>query len=398
VNRPATGSSPSFAPGTGSIPYARHSIDDADVSAVDEVLRSAWLTTGPKVAEFEAAMAARAGTDFAVGVSSGTAALHAALHAAGVGPGDEVIVPAITFAATANSAVYMGATPVFADVDPHTLLVDPASVVSLVNDRTKALIAVDYAGQPCDYDELRAICDPRGIVVIADACHAIGATYGNRPVGSLATMSAFSFHPAKHVTSGEGGMVTTSDPDLDRRLRVFRNHGIDSDHHQRAESGTWEYDMSELGFNYRLSDVHSALGLSQLGKLDASLDRRRQLAAQYEAAFAGLHTVSPLAQRPGRTHAYHLFVVRLNVDCLDGGRAAVFSDLSAAGIGVNVHYRPVYQHSFYRDRFGDMAGACPNAESAYESILTLPLFPAMTDADMARVVATVAEVLEARSQ
>ncbi len=389
MNRPVVG--PPAAP----IPYARHSIDEADISAVNEVLRSDWLTTGPKVAEFEAAMAERAGTLYAVGVANGTAALHAAMNAARVGPGDEVIVPAITFAATANSAVYMGATPVFADVDPDTLLVDPASVEALINNHTKVVVTVDYAGQPCDYDEIHSLCEPRGIITIADACHAIGAAYRERPVGSLTTMSTFSFHPAKHVTSGEGGMITTSDADLDRRLRVFRNHGIDADLHQRSCSGTWEYDMSDLGFNYRLSDVHSALGLSQLSKLEDSITRRGRIASAYDAAFADLSAVSPPVQRPERTHAYHLYVVRLDVDRLDGGRAAVFSDLRAAGIGVNVHYRPVYRHSFYRDRFGDLAETFPNAESAYERILTLPLFPAMTDADAERVVTAVTEVVRA---
>ena len=392
MNRPAANASIS------SIPYARHSVDEGDISAVDEVLRSDWLTTGPKVAEFEGAMAARAGTPHAVAVSSGTAALHAAMHATGVGPGDEVVVPAITFVATANAAVYMGATPVFADVDPDTLLIDPASVEARITERTKALVTVDYAGQPCDYDELRALCKPLDITLIADACHAVGATYRDRPVGSLATMSTFSFHPAKHVTSGEGGMVTTADGDLDGRLRVFRNHGIDADHHHRAGAGTWKYDMSEMGFNYRLSDLHSALGLGQLGKLDASLKRRRQIAARYDEAFAELATVSPLLHRSGRTHANHLYVVRLDVERIDGGREAVFTDLRTAGIEVNVHYRPVYSHSFYRDRFGDRTGACPHAESAYERILTLPLFPAMTDDDTERVVTVVTEVLRTRTR
>ena len=264
------------------LPYGRQEIDEDDLEAVCEVLRSDWLTTGPKVDEFEAAMAAATGARHGVAIANGTAALHAAMFAAGIGPGNEVIVPALTFAATANCVVYQGGTPIFADVDPDTLLLDPAAAEALVTPRTKALIAVDYAGQPCDYDALGHLASRHGLTLVADACHAPGGAYRSRPVGSLADLSTFSFHPVKHLTTGEGGMVTTDSADLARRMREFRNHGITTDHRQRAASGSWFYEMTDLGYNYRLSDLNCTLGLSQLKKLPARVERRRDIARAYD--------------------------------------------------------------------------------------------------------------------
>ena len=386
---------PEQPPEQAPLPYGRQEIGDDDVAAVVAVLRSDWLTTGPKVDEFEAAFARFVGAPDAVAVSSGTAALHAAVFALGVGPGDEVIVPALTFAATANAVVYQGGTPVFADVDAATLLLDLDAAEALVTPRTRAVIAVDYAGQPCDADALHALCERHGLALVADACHALGAADRGRPVGTLADLTAFSFHPVKPITTAEGGMVTTADPALARRMRVFRNHGITTDHRQRAERGAWFYEMEELGYNYRLSDLHSALGLSQLAKLPAWAARRRVIAARYDAAFAAQPGVTPLALRPDVEHAYHLYVVRLALPGRPELRQEAFAALRAAGVLANVHYVPVHLHPYYRRRFGTGPGLCPRAEAAYGEILTLPIFPAMSDGDVDRVVAVLAEVVEA---
>ena len=371
------------------IPYGRQAIDEHDVGAVLAALRSAWLTTGPMVAEFEQAFAAACGAMQGVAVSSGTAALHAAMFAAGLGPGDEVIVPALTFAATANAVLYQGATPVFADIEADTLLIDPADVARKITPRTKAIVAVDYAGQPADYDALGALAASHGLTLIADACHAPGALYKGRRVGTLAKLSTFSFHPVKHLTTCEGGMVLTDDAALATRMRRFRNHGIDSDHRAREASGGFAYDMVALGFNYRLSDVQCALGLSQLRHLEGWVARRQAIAARYDALFAGMAHLRPLTTRPDRTNANHLYVARLRcaASCVD--RARAFRDLRAAGIGANVHYCPVYLLSYYRERFGHEPGLCPEAERAYAEILSLPLYVAMTAADIERVVSAV---------
>jgi len=379
------------------LPYGRQWLGDDDIEAVVRVLRSEYLTTGPLVGQFERAFADFVGATEAVAVSNGTAALHAAVHAIGIGAGDEVIVPALTFAASANCVVYEGGTPVFADVDPDTLLVDPASVESRLSARTKAIVAVDYAGQPCDYVKLRELAVAHGLVLIADACHALGGDLSGVPVGTLADLSTFSFHPVKHITTGEGGMITTNDAERARRMRIFRNHGITSDHRQREAAGSWFYEMVDLGFNYRLTDLQCALGISQLRKLEGWVARRRQLARRYDAAFQGMPWLAPLAVRPAAGHAYHLYVVRLRLQRLRTDRADVFAALRAEGLGVNVHYIPVHLHPFYQKRFGTSPGQCPVAEAAYASILSLPMFPELNDADVDRVVDTVRRVLEARS-
>lgn len=371
------------------LPYGRQEIGDADVKAVVEALVSGWLTTGPRVNEFETAFAAHVGAGQGVAVNSGTAALHAAMRALGVGPGDEVIVPAITFAASANAALYESATPVFADIEPETLLVDPASVAARITSRTKVIVAVDYAGQPADYDALWALVKPRGIRVVADACHSPGALYKQRPAGSLADISCFSFHPVKHLTTCEGGMAVTDDALMANHMRRFRNHGIDSDHRSREVSGAHAYDMAELGFNYRLPDVQCALGLAQLQRLSGWVAARQRIATLYDEALAGAETVRPLKRHHDRTHAYHLYVVRLNDDI---DRDRVFARLRAEGIGANVHYAPVYLHSHYA-KLGYKPGLCPRAEQAARQILTLPMFPAMTASDVRRVVAALTKAM-----
>jgi perosamine synthetase len=374
---------------TKPLPYGRQTIDDDDIAAVVSVLRSDWLTTGPKVEECERAIATFTGTAHAVAVSSGTAALHTAMNALDVGPGDEVIVPAITFVATANSVVYCGGTPVFADVDPTTLLIEPTDVACRITPRTKAIIAVDYAGQPCDYEALRALASQHGLKLVADACHALGASDAGRPVGSLADLSTFSFHPVKPITTAEGGAITTDSAELAARMRIFRSHGITSDFRQREKEGAWAYEMVSLGYNYRLSDLQCALAVTQLRKLPSWIARRQQIARRYDAAFANHARWQPLATRAGVSHGYHLYVIRL----ADGvNRAACFQALRAEQIGVNVHYGPVHLHPFYRQRFGTAAGECPIAEKAAEQILSLPVFPTMTDDDVQSVIDAVFKV------
>jgi perosamine synthetase len=371
------------------IPYGRQCVDESDIKAVVDVLRSDWLTTGPIVDAFEKAVAEFVGAEYSVAVSSGTAALHTAMYAIGIGPGDEVIVPAMTFASTANAVAFQRATPVFCDVDADTLLIDANLVESKITPRTKAIIAVDYAGQPCDYDALRKIADKNNLVLVADASHSIGAEYKRRKVGTLADLNVFSFHPVKHITTGEGGMIVTDNPDYSRRMRVFRNHCITTDHRQRAEKGSWFYEMVDLGYNYRITDFQCALGLSQLKKLPGWLKRRRQIASIYDRAFDGLSDVKPLAVSPQARHAYHLYVVKIqNTD-----RNKVFTSLRKAGIGANVHYIPVYLHPFYRRRFNTEPGLCPVAEAEYERILSLPMFPALTNEDVDMVVSSVREAV-----
>jgi len=376
------------------LPYGRQSIDEDDIQAVVDVLRGDWLTTGPMVERFEQAVAQRVGAAEAVAVSSGTAALHAAMFALGIAPGDDVIVPAMTFAATANCAVYQGATPVFADVDPQALLLDPAQVESRITPRTRAIVAVDYAGQPCDYDALGAVAQRHGLALVADASHSLGAADRGRPVGCLADLSTFSLHPVKPITSGEGGLITTSDPHLARRMRRFRNHGFTTDHHQRQALGSWHYEMTELGFNYRLTDLQCALGRSQLARLDCWTARRGEIAAQYAGRLGALPGIEPLGVRPGVRHAWHLYVIRIREELAGFDRASLFAALRESGIGVAVHYMPVHLHPFYRRQFGTGPGLCPIAEAAYEQILSLPIFPAMRDEDVARVVAAI-EALQA---
>jgi perosamine synthetase len=371
------------------IPYGRHWIEQDDIDAVVDVLRGDWLTTGPKVGEFECAFAGFTGAKEAVAISSGTAALHACMNALGIKAGDEVIVPAMTFAASANCVVYEGGTPVFADVQEKTLLIDPASVENKITPRTKAVVAVDYAGQPCDYDALKKIASKHHLALVADACHSVGGRYKDQNVGTLADLSAFSLHPVKHITTGEGGFITTNNSELATKMRRFRNHGIATDHRQREQQGTWFYEMQDLGFNYRITDFQCALGLQQLKKLPAWITRRREIAAHYDSAFANHQNIRPLAALPDRRHAYHLYVVRVPREI----RSQLFNDLRARGIGVNVHYVPVHLHPFYREKFGTTRGLCPVAESAYEDILSLPMFPKMTDENVETVIETVTELV-----
>ncbi len=376
------------------LPYGHQVIDEDDIQTVVDVLRSDWLTTGPNVAAFERAMAQRVGAKYAVAVSNGTAALHAAAFAADIQPGDEVIVAPMTFAASANCVRYQGGTVVFADVCPDTLNLDPKCAAAAITPRTKAIVTVDYTGQPADLDDINALAKQHHLIVIEDAAHALGATYHLQPIGALTDLTTFSLHPVKHITTGEGGVITTNQAELAARLRLFRNHGITSDHRQREQTGSWFYEMAELGYNYRITDFQCALGLSQLKKLSAWLDRRRAIAARYMAAFAAMPEIELPVVLLDRAPAWHLYVIRLNLERLRASRAEVFAALRAENIGVNVHYIPVPWHPYYQS-LGYRKGQWPVAEAAYARMISLPMWAGMTDRDVEDVIAAVQKVIEA---
>jgi perosamine synthetase len=366
------------------LPYGKQTIEEDDIQAVVAALRSDWLTTGPTIDLFETAFADQVHARHAVAVSNGTAALHAAMHAIEIGPGDEVILPAITFVATANAVLYQGGRPVFAEVDPHTMLVDVDDIARKITPRTKAIIAVDYAGQPCDYSRLGELALRHHLILVADACHSLGASYQGRPVGSLADLTCFSLHPVKPITTGEGGIVTTNNRRWSERIRQFRNHGISSDFRQRTAAGTFEYSMVDLGFNFRLTDIQAALGMSQLKKLRRFTNRRREIAVQYDRMLAGSE-IRPLVVSAECNPAYHLYVVRWPETRFGLSRDGAFQILRRNGIGANVHYQPVYLHPYYQ-QLGYPRGLCPVAEEVYQSCLSLPIFPSLHNNDVARVV------------
>jgi len=372
--------------------YGRHALEEDDVQAVAAVLRSDWLTTGPRVEAFERALASAVGATHSVAVSSGTAALHAATFAIQVKPGDEVIVPALTFAASANAVLYQGGTPVFADVRPDTLTLDPAEVDARRTVHTRAVMPVDFAGQPAELDEINTLARARGLAVIEDAAHALGAEYRGRRVGALADLTTFSFHPVKHVTTAEGGIVTTESADLAARMRRFRNHGLDGEFRERDAQGLEYSPMVDLGYNYRLTDIGCALGLSQLGRLDQLLKRRAEIAQRYRSELAAVSELSLLTVAPDVRHAWHIFPILLELERLTKDRRTILAALRAENIGVTVHYVPVYWHPYYEAR-GYRRGLCPRAEHAYPRLLTLPLFPTMTEQDVQDVIAAVTKVL-----
>lgn len=375
------------------LPYGHQMVSEEDISAVADVLRSDWITTGPKVAEFEEALASYVGADHAVCFSSGTAALHAAAFASGLGPGDEAVTTPMTFCATANCVLYQGATPVFADVSPDTLNVDAEGLEACLTPRSKALIPVDYAGHPAELGAIADLAHDHHLTLIEDACHALGARYGRRAVGEISDMTVFSFHPVKHITTGEGGMVTTCDAGFARRLRLFRNHGIEGDARQRQSKGQWHYEMVSLGYNYRLPDINCALGLSQLKRLDENVLRRRQIASMYSSSLGQIPGIRLPVERKGLSSSWHLYPIRLDLDLLNATRGEIFSALRAENIGVNVHYIPVTYHPYYRERFGYRGGEFPVAEGAYESLISLPMFCSMNDEDVEDVIDAVSKVI-----
>ncbi len=381
------------------IPYGRQSIDDADIEAVVKVLKSDYLTTGPAVEAFEKKVADYVGAKYAVAVSNGTAALHVACLAAGIGEGDEVVTTPITFAASANCVLYCGGTPVFADIDPDTYNISPEELEKKITSRTKAIIPVHYTGQPCDMDAILEIAHKHNLLVVEDGAHALGAAYKGKKIGSIADMTCFSFHPVKPVTTGEGGMIVTDNEELYRRLVLYRSHGItrDKDMMQQYEEqlqqssdpalqeaadmlrgdvidpGGWYYQQLELGYNYRITDISCALGASQMDKLDRFLERRRQIAKKYDEAFADIPQIKTPWQQEGCQSGWHLYMIQT----MERSRREVFDGLRQAGIGVNVHYIPVYRHPYYQ-RNGYAGVHCLNAEAFYERAISLPIFPGLT--------------------
>ncbi len=337
--------------------------------------------------EFEEAMAEFCGTRYGVAVNSGTAALHSAVRSIKLSKNDEVIVPAISFVATANSVLYEGARPVFCDVEEDTLLIDPSLVEQIITPRTKALIAVDYAGQLADYKVLNALCKNNDLVLIADGCHSLGSEVEGIKSGALADLTIFSFHPVKQITTGEGGMVMTDSEDLCNSIRTFRNHMMSSTPTERQQEISHSYDVTNLGFNYRLTDIQAALGKSQLTKLPSMTEKRRKIAATYDSAFSSHPDITPLRVKASEQHAYHLYVVKVPE------RDKVFQAMRQRNIGVNVHYKPIYLHTLYRERYGTEKGLCPAAEKAHESILSLPLFPQLSSSDQQRVIDTLFDII-----
>ena len=356
------------------IPYGKQTIEQDDIQAVVDVLKSDFLTTGPKIAEFEQTVADYVGAKYAVAISNGTSALHAACFAAGIGPGDEVITTPLTFAASANCVLYCGGTPVFADVDPKTYNIDSEDIRRKITDRTKAIIAVHLAGQPCDMDAIHSIAHEHGLIVIEDGAHALGSVYKGKKVGCLSDMTTFSFHPVKPITTGEGGMIVTDNEDFYKKMVLFRSHGITRDDSiMTRNDGPWFYQQFDLGYNYRITDIQCALGCSQMKKLDRFLARRKEIVARYNEAFADCDNIITPYQLSDTESGWHLYMVQVkNCD-----RRQVFEAMREKGIGVNVHYIPVYMHPYYQEH-GYETVHCANAEEIYSHIISLPLYPGLT--------------------
>ena len=372
------------------IPYGRQTIEDDDINAVIEVLKSDYLTTGPKIAEFEKSVADYVGAKYAVAISNGTSALHAACFAAGIEPGDEVITTPITFAASSNCVLYCGGTPVFADIDPKTYNIDPDDIRKKITDKTKAIIAVHLAGQPCDMDEIHKIAKENNLIVIEDGAHALGSVYKGKKVGSLSDMTTFSFHPVKPITTGEGGMIVTDNEEFYKKMVLFRSHGITRDKTMMTRNdGPWFYQQFDLGFNYRITDIQCALGCSQMKKLDRFLAKRKEIVLRYNEGFADCENIVTPYQLPETESGWHLYIVQVkNCD-----RKQIFEALRDKGIGVNVHYIPVYMHPYYQEH-GYKDVHCKNAEEVYSHIISLPLYPGLTEEQQNYVIDTLKSLCE----
>jgi perosamine synthetase len=370
--------------------YGHQWIDDEDIISVIEALKGDWITQGPKIDEFEKKVAEYCGAKYGVAVANGTAALHAASAIAGISPGDEAITSPITFAATANAVVYCGGKPVFADIREDTLNIDPDEIRGKLSPRTKAILPIDFAGHPADMDEINDIARERGLVVIEDAAHALGAEYKGRRIGSLADMTVLSFHPVKHITTGEGGMVLTDNKDFYEKLRVFRHHGIVKN---MPDKGLWYYEIDSPGYNYRLTDFQCALGISQLKKLDRFIERRREIVKKYNEAFTGIAALILPVEKPYVKAVYHVYIIQLREEKLKTGRKEIFEAFRAENIGVNVHYIPVHLHPYYKRVFGHNEGDFPRAEKYYNRAITLPVFPGMSDKDIKDVIEGVNKVI-----
>ncbi len=375
--------------------YGHQYIDEADIRAVTEVLKSDFLTCGPKIGELEEKLCRQTGAKYAVVCSNGTAALHIACQAAGIGEGDELITTPITFAASANCALYCGAKPVFADINEETYNIDPASVKEKMTERTKAVVAVDFTGQAVELDELLALCHERGAVLIEDGAHSIGTTYKGRAVGSVADMTTFSFHPVKTVTGGEGGAVLTNSEAYYKKLLLYRAHGITRDPSQlkRESDGPWYYEQIALGMNYRMTDMQAALIISQLDKIDRFSRRRKEIVEMYNEAFSQMPELFVQREIPESDTTRHLYILRIRPEKLAIGRKEFFDCMAAENICCNVHYIPVYRHPYY-EALGYPKGLCPKAEKLYEEILSLPLYYSLTDGDVQDVIHAVKKIVE----
>ncbi len=369
------------------IPYGCQDIDEEDIAAVVKALHAPMITQGPLVEQFEAAVAHYCGVRYAVAFNSGTSALHAAMFAAGVTPGDEVITSTMTFVASANAALYKGARPVLVDIDPSNYCLDISGFEQAITDRTRAVVPVDYAGYPVDIASIKEIAQDHNLVVIEDAAHALGATRGGYKVGSEADMTMFSFHPVKHITTGEGGMIVCNEEKYYKRLKLFRSHGITRDEGLlTANEGPWYYEMQELGYNYRITDIQCALGISQFNKLESFIRRRNEIAARYERVLGEVDWIDtpPRASRSCR-HAYHLYPIKVKGDV---DRKELFNYLRSSSIGVQVHYIPVHLQPYYRHHFGYQLGDFPRAEAFYAGEISLPMYASLTNADQDYVIST----------
>lgn len=375
--------------------YGHQYIDEADIQAVTDVLRSDYLTCGPKITELEEKLCRMTGAKYAVAVSNDTAALHIACQIAGVGEGDEVITTPITFAASANCALYCGGRPVFADIDSATYNIDPASVKAHITERTRAVVAVDYTGQAVSLDELLAMCREKGIVLIEDAAHSIGTLYKGKPVGSIADLTTFSFHPVKTITGGEGGAILTNNKEYYEKALLYRSHGITREEAflEHPSDGPWYYEQLALGMNYRMTDMQAALLISQLDKLPMFRKRRKEIVARYNAAFEAMPEIVIQQELPESDTTRHLYILRIRPEKLTVGRRQFFDALGAENICCNVHYIPTYYFPYY-EKLGYRRGLCPNAEKLYEEIITLPLYYAMSDRDVEDVIHAVTKVVE----
>lgn len=379
------------------LPYAQQDIDEQDIKAVVDVLKSDWLTTGPKIEQFEREIADYCQTKYAVAVATGTAALHTACFAAGIKNGDEVITSPMTFAASANCILYQGGKPVFADIDPSTYNIDPDQIERKITARTKAIIPVDYTGQPAEMDRIKEIARRHQLFVIEDAAHSLGAEFKGKKVGSMAELTTLSFHPVKHITCGEGGMVLTNNNILYNKMKQFRTHGIiKGSASEICNQEPWLYQQHFLGYNYRLTDLQAALGLSQLKKIDSFISRRREIADQYNRAFSALDLVEIPAQLSGSNSSWHLYIIKLKLEKFKVGRKEIFNTLRQENLGVNVHFIPVYYHPYYQ-KLGYKKGLCPVAEDLYDRVITLPLFPKMTGHDVKYVINVLTAVLRKNS-
>ena len=376
------------------IGYGHQYIDDADIQAVVDVLKSDYLTCGPKIEEAEKKLCEITGAKYAVLIANGTAALHAACFAAGIGPGDEVITTPITFAASANCALYCGGKPVFADINPDTYNIDPHSIEEHITDKTKAVVAVDFTGQAVEIDRIRKICDKYGLVFIEDAAHSLGTKYNGKPVGSLADMTEFSFHPVKTCTAGEGGAITTNDEELYKKLVLFRTHGITRvrEWMDKESEGGWYYQQVALGYNYRMTDMQAALLSSQLDKLDMFAARRKELVRRYNEAFSRIPEIVVQKEIPESDTVRHLYILQFDLDKLNCERKEIYDALQAEGVGVNVHYIPTYSFPYYQ-KLGYKMGACPNAEKLYERIVSIPLYYSLTNEQQDKVIEAVKKVV-----